>query len=84
MLNWAQPFNIFCLLDNQQYHFADPAFECLLAAGYKQRIEMKAGKAFEALKDFYGQQNDWLFGHFSYDLKNETEQLSSSIVFVEI
>ena len=78
MLNWVKPFNIFCLLDNQQYNFNDPAFECLLAAGSKQSLEIKAGKAFEALKDFSDNNKGWLFGHFGYDLKNETEQLSSS------
>jgi para-aminobenzoate synthetase component 1 len=78
MLNWVKPFNIFCLLDNQQYNFTDPAFECLLAAGSKQSLEVKAGKAFDALKDFSDNNGGWLFGHFGYDLKNETEQLTSS------
>jgi para-aminobenzoate synthetase component 1 len=77
MLNWVKPFNIFCLLDNQQYHFDEPAFECLLAAGAKHRLEMQYDKAFEALKHFYNEHNEWLFGHFGYDLKNETEQLNS-------
>jgi para-aminobenzoate synthetase component I len=77
MLNWVKPFNIFCLLDNQEYRFTDPAFECLLAAGAKHRIEINAGNAFDSLKHFYDEHKDWLFGHLSYDLKNETEQLSS-------
>jgi len=78
MLDWVKPFNIFCLLDNQQYNFNQPAFECLLAAGCKQRLEAAAGNAFSALKDFYNEHKGWMFGHFGYDLKNETEQLSSS------
>ncbi len=77
MLNWAQPFNIFCLLDNRQYRFETPAFECLLAAGCKRKVETRAGNTFEALKQFCGEEKDWLFGHLGYDLKNETEQLSS-------
>jgi para-aminobenzoate synthetase component 1 len=77
MLNWVKPFNIFCLLDNQQYHFNEPAFECLLAAGSKQSLELQSGKAFSALKEFYNNNKGWLFGHFGYDLKNETEQLVS-------
>ena len=78
MLNWAQPFNIFCLLDNQQYNFEKPAFECLLAAGCKRNIEGQAGDAFETISHFYKAEKDWLFGHLSYDLKNETETLSSA------
>ena len=77
MLNWVQPFNIFCLLDNRQYHFEEPAFECLLAAGCSRNLETTAGKTFEALKQFCAAEQDWLFGHLAYDLKNETEQLTS-------
>lgn len=77
MLNWANRFNIFCLLDNQQYDFTVPAFECLLAAGSKKNIVLNAGNAFEALKKFQQQNPGWLFGHLGYDLKNETEKLHS-------
>ena len=77
MLNWAQPFNIFCLLDNHQYEFEQPAFECLLAVGCKKNVEVSAGKTFAALKDFVVEEGEWLFGHLSYDLKNEMEQLNS-------
>ncbi len=79
MLNWVNRFNIFCLLDNHHYDFSKPAFECLLAAGSKAGIEMQAGSAFETLLDFYkANENEWLFGHLGYDLKNETEKLHSS------
>ncbi len=79
MLNWANQFNIFCLLDNRHYDFNKPAFECLLAGGSKAGIEMQPGKAFESLQEFYTANiNEWLFGHFSYDLKNETEKLQSN------
>ena len=78
MLNWVNRFNIFCLLDNRHYDFSKPAFECLLAAGSKINIEIQAGKAFDALRYFYAaNKNEWLFGHFGYDLKNETEKLNS-------
>jgi para-aminobenzoate synthetase component I len=78
MLNWVNRFNIFCLLDNRHYDFSKPAFECLLAAGSKINIEVQAGKSFDALRLFYAaNRNEWLFGHFGYDLKNEIEKLSS-------
>ena len=77
MLNWANQFNIFCLLDNHQYDFENPSFECLLAVGCKERIESDPGNAFEALKIFSNNNPGWLFGHFGYDLKNETEELHS-------
>lgn len=77
MLNWANRFNIFCLLDNQQYNFTTPAFECLLAAGCKRNIKLSYGSAFELLKQFHTAEQEWLFGHLGYDLKNETEKLQS-------
>jgi len=78
MLNWANRFNIFCLLDNQHYNFTAPAFECLLAAGSKKNITARAGTAYNTLKDFYNEHKGWLFGHLAYDLKNETEKLTSN------
>ncbi|MBL7702555.1 MAG: anthranilate synthase component I family protein [Ferruginibacter sp.] len=78
MLNWVNRFNIFCLLDSQQYNFEKPAFECVLAAGSKANLEAQAGNAFNALRKFYAEnKHEWLFGHFGYDLKNETEKLRS-------
>ncbi len=78
MLNWANRFNIFCLLDNQQYNFTTPAFECLLAMGCKTNITAQSGTAFEQLKDLSNKNKGWLFGHLGYDLKNETEKLQSN------
>jgi para-aminobenzoate synthetase component 1 len=79
MLNWANQFSIFCLLDNQQYHFEQPAFECLLAAGSKKNIECSYENAFEQLRAFYAlQKGEWLFGHLGYDLKNAVEKLQSN------
>ncbi|MBL0182303.1 MAG: anthranilate synthase component I family protein [Chitinophagaceae bacterium] len=78
MLNWVTRFGIFCFLDNQQYGFSNPAFECLLAAGSKKSIRADAGNAFDQLRHFYDEtKGEWLFGHFGYDLKNEIESLQS-------
>jgi para-aminobenzoate synthetase component 1 len=51
--------------------------ECLLAVGAAHNLECNAGRAFQALREFSSMHNDWMFGHFSYDLKNELEDLSS-------
>ncbi len=79
MLNWVNQFNIFCLLDNQCYNFSKPVFECLLAIGSKASVELQSGIAFDRLQHFSStNKKEWIFGHFSYDLKNEIEQLSSN------
>ena len=77
MLNWTKQFNIFCLLDNNQYNFSDLQFECLLAAGSVETLQSIPGHAFDDLQDFVSKEKDWIFGHLSYDLKNEIENLSS-------
>jgi para-aminobenzoate synthetase component 1 len=78
MLNWANQFNICCFLDNHHYDVKPHRFECILAAGAKKIFSSSAGTALEGLKKFSLQRNDWMFGHFSYDLKNELEALDSS------
>lgn len=40
-------------------------------------VKANAGNAFDALREFYDGEPDWLFGHFGYDLKNEVEDLES-------
>jgi para-aminobenzoate synthetase component I len=77
MLNWANPFNIFCFLDNHHYPSVYHSHECLLAAGAVDFLSPNQGIAFEAVKKFSDKHQDWMFGHFGYDLKNETEDLVS-------
>ena len=78
MLNWANQFNICCLLDNHHYNLSHHKYECVVAAGAKRFVEANAGNALTRLQAFIHQENDWMFGHLSYDLKNEIEQLHSA------
>lgn len=77
MLNWLQPFNIFCFLDNAGYPNPESGMEYLAAAGATSCLQMQAGSAFQALGEFRKTHPGWLFGHLGYDLKNETEALQS-------
>ncbi|MBS1733090.1 MAG: anthranilate synthase component I family protein [Bacteroidetes bacterium] len=70
MLNWLSRFNIFCLLDNNHYQFAEPGFELLAAAGCQRSIKLEKGSNLDALKTFSKENKNWLFGHFGYDLLN--------------
>ena len=78
VLNWAQRFNTFCFLDNHQYQGAQHTMECLLAAGVKRELNVITGDAFQQLQPFINKSDGWLFGHLGYDLKNETEKISSA------
>jgi para-aminobenzoate synthetase component 1 len=77
MLNWANRFNIFCFLDNNEYHFDKPSFDCILAVGSNRSIELKPGNTFNKLQQFYDEKPGWLFGHLGYDLKSEVENIPS-------
>jgi len=79
VLNWSARFNTCCFLDNQQYASGENNYECLVAVGEKSRLLANAGHAFEQLKSFSLKQDDWLFGHFSFNLKSETEQTPSGL-----
>mgnify|MGYP000013966609 CR=1 FL=1 len=67
MLNWANQFNIFCLLDNNGYDFEHPAFECLLAVGCIRSCSFTGVDDFAALQKFYTANPSWLFGHLGYN-----------------
>jgi para-aminobenzoate synthetase component I len=67
MLNWANQFNIFCLLDNNGYDFEEPSFECLLGVGCKQSFSFTNNNNFADLQSFYDKTPTWLFGHFGYN-----------------
>lgn len=77
---WAAEQELAVYLDSNG-HEGDQAggkgWECLVAAGALRILECPAGNAFEQLKQFQAEIHDWMFGFLSYDLKNETERLSS-------
>lgn len=76
MLNWANQFNICCFFDDNQYHQKHASYDCLLGAGANV-VFSPQHDVLGRLDAFIKQQSDWLFGHFSYDLKNEIEPLTS-------
>jgi hypothetical protein len=67
MLNWANQFNIFCLLDNNGYDFEEPSFECLVGVGCKQSFSFTNNNNFAGLQSFYDKTPTWLFGHLGYN-----------------
>ena len=77
MLSWANRFSIFSFLDNHRYQTNYHSIECLLAIGDKSSFSANAGTALNDLQNFIDKKPRWLFGHLSYDLKNEVQSLSS-------
>jgi para-aminobenzoate synthetase component 1 len=74
MLSWANRFNIFCFLDNQDYSIQPHQYECLLAAGTTQYI---SSGSLKDLDGFLERNRNWIFGHLSYDLKNYIHHFQS-------
>lgn len=77
VLSWSARFDTCCFLDNQEYPSEADSYECLAAIGEISRFRADAGHAFEDLKIFSQDLDDWLFGHFSFSLKSETENSPS-------
>ena len=77
-LHWANQFEVCCFLDSNDYKDAYSAYDFIIAAGTNYELKCVADNAFDQLKSFYTLHKQWIFGFFSYDLKNEIEELTSS------
>lgn len=78
MLSWANRFNICCFLDSHLYPSAHQSVECLAGVDAADLFSPREN-ILSSLKSFYGTPTDWLFGHISYDLKNELLGQNSSL-----
>jgi len=77
---WAKNFKHSCFLDSnpqsQKMPIAYSQYEFLFAVG-AHKICCSNNDSFEKLKAFHNRYKDWMFGYFSYDLKNEINELTS-------
>jgi para-aminobenzoate synthetase component I len=76
-LLWAANFDSACYFDSNNYSDPYSAFDVCIAAGVKTEISANAGNAFDRLTIFLKNNRGFVPGFFSYDLKNETENLVS-------
>jgi len=74
LLNFSKKFSNFCFLDNQEYDF-DRSYECLAGFGIYKSVTAGKEENLFTLNDFVKENKDWIFGHASYDIKNEIENL---------
>ncbi|MEO6812648.1 MAG: anthranilate synthase component I family protein [Ginsengibacter sp.] len=77
LLNFGIKFGNFCFLDNHEYEF-NKSYECIAGVGSFDSITFTSKNFLSQLELFRGRNCDWIFGHISYDLKNEIEDLSSA------
>lgn len=77
LLIWGQQFNEFVWLDSNNYPQEYSNYDAVLAVDANSKIQCNAHNAFAQLKQFKKEINDYIFGYLSYDLKNDTENLTS-------
>ncbi len=76
LLKWSKAFPKVIWLDSNAHISKYGSFDFLLAVG-KQTDKSISLDSFDPLKRFVGEKQDWLFGFFSYDFKNQLEDLDS-------
>ncbi len=76
MLEWANQFSICCFLTSNAYTSPYHSFDYLLAVGANQVFTPQTNWL-SSFDGFVERIDDWIFGHISYDCKNETEGVSS-------
>ena len=77
LLSWAQQFEQVLWLDSNNYQMKNSQFEAILAVDSYAELSIQSNGAFEALKKFQQSERDYIFGYLSYDLKNDTEDVTS-------
>lgn len=77
MLHFGKKFGIFCFLDNHEYEF-NKSYECIAGAGVIRSIIANDEPGLNKLNQFQEKNQEWIFGHITYDVKNEIENFESS------
>ncbi len=77
LLNWSESFEEAIFLDSNQTEHLYPGYDAILAVEAFTAIKSDEVDAFNKLDDYQTTTKDWLFGYLSYDLKNDTEFLTS-------
>lgn len=75
---WSQQHETLAWLDSNNYKQQYSSFECAVAIDEFTSIKTDYQNAFDKLKEYQSFTNDYIFGYISYDVKNDTEKLTSS------
>ncbi len=78
LLTWAQQFEQVVWLDSNAYPREHSNFDAVLAVDAHSFLKCDYTNAFAELKQYKNNTQDYIFGYLSYDLKNDTEDLTSN------
>ncbi|MFT5862509.1 MAG: para-aminobenzoate synthetase component 1 [Flavobacteriales bacterium] len=78
LLAWAQTYEDVVWLDSNSYEGQRyPEYQAILAVDAFTGIQTSYEGAFDRLEEYQKMTQDWIFGYLGYDLKNDTERLTS-------
>lgn len=77
LLHWSNQYREVAFLDSNEYQQKYSSFDCVVAMEAFTSVVTDYHNAFEDLYQYQSHAKDWLFGYFSYDVKNDTEVLQS-------
>jgi para-aminobenzoate synthetase component 1 len=77
LLNWAQQYDEVLWLDSNGHNDAYGSYQAILATDALTALKTDYHNAFDDLSEYYKNNQDWIFGYLTYDLKNDLEQLHS-------
>jgi para-aminobenzoate synthetase component I len=77
LLVWAASYREVVFLNSNQHTDPYGSFDFILAVDAFTSLKTDYTNAFFELEAYQQNTKDWLFGHFSYDLKNNIEALES-------
>ena len=78
LLLWSQQFDDVVWLDSNNYYQKNGKYDAILAVDAFTCIQTDYHDAFDKLKEYQTNTNDWIFGYLTYDLKNDVEDLHSN------
>ena len=77
LLHWSMQFREVIWLDSNEHDLEHSSYDAILAVDAFTILQTDTFEAFNKLKEYQALTKDWLFGYLSYDLKNDTEHLTS-------
>ena len=81
LIKWGNSKDVFILLNSNKKKLSNHSYsnyDLIAAAGVVKKISCNSKDCFEKLRSLSANTDDWIFGHFAYDLKNEIEDLNSN------
>jgi len=77
LLFWLKQKDVYAFLNSNGLDIKYGSYDFLCAVGSKDEFICSENNIMAAFKKYFYSHTDWLFGFFTYDLKNELEKLTS-------